>query len=111
MRVAGAHALEDDAEVSENADAQTDALFAMHSLARSLRWALRIRLLQLSDVENEAIAAALGAFDEFRRDERVWRARWPRIYDPPPSGAQSTSQTATHPERRRHRACRTARAK
>jgi ApeA N-terminal domain 1 len=77
MRNAAAHGFER-AHVSR--DEEVEALFDLYALARSLRWALRLRLLQLCGVADNDLSSALDAFEEYQRDERRWRARLPRIF-------------------------------
>jgi hypothetical protein len=59
-----------------NRDAEADAeerLLAMHAASRSLRWALKIRLLQHAGVSPAVLSAALSASKRFRRDAGLWR--------------------------------------
>lgn len=62
-------------------DADADDLARLHTLALSVQWALRIRVLQACGVPDDDIAAALGTFDEYARDRYGWRHHWPSIFD------------------------------
>ncbi|RYB93719.1 hypothetical protein EUA93_04715 [Nocardioides oleivorans] len=103
MRIRGAHGLADEgaaspglnsphgeldaaqgAEPARNkAGPDTDAneLVRLHTLALSVQWALRIRVLQACGVPDEDLTAALGTFDEYTQNRYVWRNYWPRIFD------------------------------
>lgn len=50
-----------------------DPLLLMHARARSLRWALQIRMLQVAGVSSDAIADGLEGLQRYQRDVRLWR--------------------------------------
>ena len=62
-----AHAL-GDSEVGD-----VDPLLLMHARARSLRWALQIRMLQAAGVSSELMAEALEDLQRYQRDRRLWQ--------------------------------------
>jgi hypothetical protein len=66
-------------------DADADDLVRLHTLALSVQWALRIRVLQACGVPDDDLAAALGTFDEYTRNRYGWRRYWPRIFNVPES--------------------------
>lgn len=74
LRVGLAHALGDDDEAND------DALWQMVSRVRSLRWALLIRMLQLAGVPDETLSGALSSAEEFKRDEKMWKAQLPAVF-------------------------------
>ena len=100
MRIANAHGLEseptrtgsgsgtakqDSGSDAGDVSAEERAMFDLHALTRSLRWALRIRLLQHCGVTNDAIGEAVSQWQEYLRDERTWRDRWPAIFPSTPA--------------------------
>jgi hypothetical protein len=64
-------------------DADGDDLVRLHTLALSVQWALRIRILQACGVPDDELAASLRTFDEYTRNRYGWRHYWPRIFDVP----------------------------
>jgi hypothetical protein len=73
MRIAGAHGL-------ESQSTGDDGLLGLHALTRSLRWALRIRLLQECGVADADITSALASSAEYSRDRRHWRTQLPIVF-------------------------------
>lgn len=73
MRITGAHGL-------ENGSKDDDGLLRLHALARSLRWALRIRLLQECGIADASITKALASSTEYGRDRRHWHAQLPAVF-------------------------------
>lgn len=91
MRVKGAHGLAGDRvslpgargtghETTQGPDAEAIELTRLYSLALSVRWALRIRVLQACGVSDEALHSALGSWKEYERDRSRWATSWPEIY-------------------------------
>lgn len=79
LRVGLAHALGAEDKATD------DALWQMVSRVRSLRWALLVRILQEAGVPDETLGEAVGAAEEFKRDEKMWQAQLPDVY--PKQGA------------------------
>lgn len=67
LRNSLAHSLTDSEETEE------EPLLVMHARARSLRWALQIRMLQAAGVQSSVIAEALETLQRYQRDQRLWR--------------------------------------
>lgn len=74
QRVSLAHGLAG-AEPRESAD-----ILRMHSLTRSLRWMLTLRLLLEAGVKPEVLSNAVSRSERFSRDRRIWQQEWPDIY-------------------------------
>ena len=55
-------------------------VFAVASLARSLKWMLTIRMLLEAGVSDETMGAALARSERYRRDRDFWTENHPRIY-------------------------------
>jgi hypothetical protein len=57
-----------------------EELLAMRALSLSLRWAMRVRVLQAAGVGDQALRDALNHWPEYERDRDHWSHHWPRIY-------------------------------
>ncbi|WP_299056407.1 HEPN domain-containing protein [uncultured Nocardioides sp.] len=77
IRNGGAHGLE-----ASGADDLRAGLPDAYYVTRSLRWALRVRLLQLCGVDDATINEALADSNEYRRDRVMWTANVPTVFGP-----------------------------
>ncbi|MFI9488517.1 hypothetical protein ACIG47_19175 [Promicromonospora sp. NPDC052451] len=86
LRIGLAHALDGKSGSTD------DAIRKMHAQVLSLRWAILLRLLLEAGVQAETLAAAVDSSTRFRRDERAWHARLPKVF--PDAGAESNEATS-----------------
>lgn len=70
-----------DTAVSSNGpDEDADDLARAYTLALSIRWALRIRVLQECGISNQVLGEALAKFSEYAKNRSQWSHCWPGIY-------------------------------